>query len=157
LTEGPNGVVAIESKCLEYLTPHSAKFAPAYEHEIQDSRRQSVWFAEMQHLVQQPHRYRWLDAAQLVKHAFGLAYTFSSRPVTLLYLFWEPSNPEDYPVFAEHRAEVARSAAAVRSDGLQFVAMSYPELWHFWESMKSSDWLKAHAGRMQARYAVTID
>ena len=34
LVSGPNGVVAVESKCLEHLRPHMAKFAPAYELEI---------------------------------------------------------------------------------------------------------------------------
>ena len=58
LAESPNGVVAIESKCLEYLTPHAAKFASAYEREIQDARRQSAWFAEMRRLIQEPRRYR---------------------------------------------------------------------------------------------------
>ena len=65
-------------------------------------------FREMHRLVESPRSYLWLDAAQLVKHAFGLAYTFPDRPVTLIYLFWEPSNPEAYPIFAEHRAEVDR-------------------------------------------------
>jgi hypothetical protein len=151
LAEGPNGVVAIESKCLEYLTPHSAKFAPAYEREIQDARRQSAWFEEMQHLIQEPHRYRWLDAAQLVKHAFGLVYTFPGRPVTLLYLFWEPSNPEIHPVFAEHRAEIARFAAAIRTDGPYFLAMSYPELWRFWEYDNN-----AHVDCLKARYGTRL-
>src|ERR1019366_6709554 len=36
VASGTNGVVAIESKCLEPLTPHKAEFAPAYE---ADSRR----------------------------------------------------------------------------------------------------------------------
>jgi hypothetical protein len=152
LVEGPNGVVAIESKCLEYLSPHSAKFAPAYEREIQDARRQSAWFEEMKHLIQEPHRYRWLDAAQLVKHAFGLAYTFPGRPVTLLYLFWEPSNPDSHPIFAEHRAEIARFKAAIRSDGLSFLAMSYPELWHFWEGNDN----RAHVNRLKARYSARL-
>lgn len=39
VAEGPSGVVAIESKCLEPLTPHVADFAPAYDPEIRDRRR----------------------------------------------------------------------------------------------------------------------
>ena len=92
LAEGPSDIVAIEAKCMEPLTPHVAVFAPAYEAETLDGRRQSPWFQEMQRLLKQPRSYRWLDAAQLVKHAFGLAHTFPDRAVTLLYLFWEPSN-----------------------------------------------------------------
>ena len=65
----------------------------------------------------EPRAYAWLDAAQLVKHAFGLAHTFFTQPVTLLYLYWEPSNATEFPMFGEHRAEIARFAAAVEGDG----------------------------------------
>jgi hypothetical protein len=154
LADGPNGVVAVESKCLEPLTPHVAKFAPAYESEIKDQRRQTAWFREMLRLVKEPRTYRWLDAAQLVKHAFGLAYTFPDQPVTLIYLFWEPSNPEAYPIFAEHRAEVTRFAASIIGGGPEFVAMSYPKLWKLWDSHSEPEWLPAHVARLRARYVV---
>jgi hypothetical protein len=73
VVEGPSGVVAVESKCLESLTSHAAKFALAYDAEIRDGRRGTAWFQEMLRLVEEPRTYRWLDAAQLVKHAFGVA------------------------------------------------------------------------------------
>jgi hypothetical protein len=147
-------VVAIESKCLEPLSPHVAKFAPAYEAGIMEARRETSWFREMLRLSEEPRAYRWLDAAQLVKHAFGIAYTFPDRPATLLYLFWEPSNPEAYPEFGEHREEVARFAVAVSGDGPEFVAMSYPELWRSWDFDTQLEWLPAHIDRLRARYAV---
>jgi hypothetical protein len=146
LADGPNGVVAVESKCLESLTSHKANFAAAYDSEIRDERRRTAWFQEMRLLVEEPRTYRWLDAAQLVKHAFGLAYSFPDRSVTLLYLFWEPSNPEAHPIFAEHRAEVTRFAASTIGGGPEFVAMSYPELWKLWDSHPEPKWLPAHVG-----------
>jgi hypothetical protein len=106
----------------------------------------------MRRLVERPRTYRWLDAAQLVKHAFGIAYTFPDQPTTLLYLFPEPSNPEEYPIFAEHRAEVARFAASISGDEPNFVAMSYPELWKSWETY--SDPFPVHVDRLRARYGV---
>jgi hypothetical protein len=154
VAEGPSGVVAVESKCLEPLTPHAAKFASAYDAEIRDGRRGTAWFQEMLRLVEEPRTYRWLDAAQLVKHAFGVAYTFADRPMTLLYLFWELSNPEAYPIFAEHRAEVTRFAASIAGGGPEFVAMSYPELWRSWDACPQPEWLRAHVGRLRARYGV---
>lgn len=156
VAEGPTGVVAVESKCLEPLTPHVANFAPAYDAEIRDGRRETAWFQEMLRLVEEPRAYRWLDAAQLVKHAFGVAYTFADRPMTLLYLFWEPSNPEVYPIFAEHRAEVTRFAASVGGGGPEFVAMSYSELWSSWGTCSHSEWLRTHVGRLKARYGVAV-
>ena len=74
VASGTNGVVAIESKCLEPLTPHKAEFAPAYEAEIRDERRKGAWFREMQRIAAEPKSYHWLDVAQLVKHAFGLVH-----------------------------------------------------------------------------------
>jgi len=149
VAEGPTGVVAVESKCLEPL-------APAYDAEIRDGRRGTAWFQEMLRLAEEPRAYRWLDAAQLVKHAFGVAYTFADRPMTLLYLFWEPSNPEAYPIFAEHRAEVTRFAASVGGGGPEFVAMSYPELWSLWGTCPHSEWLRTHVGRLKGRYGVAV-
>jgi hypothetical protein len=154
VADGPSGVVAIESKCLEPLTPHVAKFAAAYETGITDERCKTAWFEMMQQLVIDPSTYRWLDAGQLVKHAFGVAATFTDRPATLLYLYWEPSNPEVYPIFAEHRAEVRRFGSSVGGSKPEFVAMSYPELWRSWDSSSKPEWLPAHVGRLRARYGV---
>lgn len=154
VAEGPNGVVAVEAKCLEPLVAHVTKFAPAYETEIKDQRRRTAWFLEMLRLVEEPRTYRWLDAAQLVKHAFGVAYTFPEQPVTLLYLYWEPSNPEAYPFFAEHRAEVNHFAASIVGGGPEFVAMSYPELWRSWDAYSEPEWLPLHVHRLRARYGV---
>ncbi len=154
VAEGPSGVIAVESKCLEPLTAHVANFSPAYDAEIRDGRRRTAWLQEMLRLIEEPRTYRWLDAAQLVKHAFGVAHTFTDLPVTLLYLFWEPSNSEAYSIFAEHRAEVARFAASISDGGPEFVAMSYPELWGSWGASPQPGWLQAHVGRLRARYAV---
>jgi hypothetical protein len=147
---GPNDVVAIESKCLEPLTAHKAQFAPAYEAEIKDERRQTAWFYQMQRVMLEPNTYHWLDVAQLVKHAFGLAYTFKNKPVTLLYLFWEPSNPESYSIFAEHRDEISRFAASVKGAGPNFIALSYPELWKLWDSESGPEWLPVHVRAVSA-------
>jgi hypothetical protein len=156
LADGPNGVVAVESKLLETLGRHEAKFSPAYEAEIRDERRQTAWFREMERLVEKPYTYCWLDAAQLVKHAFGIAHTFRNKPATLLYLFWEPSNPEVHPFFDEHRAEVAQFADSIVGGGPEFVAMSYPELWSSWDARPEPEWLRTHVGRLRARYGVAV-
>jgi hypothetical protein len=108
----------------------------------------------MVRLRERPHCYRWLDAAQLVKHGFGLAQTFGEKPATLVYLFWEPSNARAYSVFDEHRAEVERFAEAIDGDRPGFFWMSYPELWASWEARSGADWLRAHVGRLRVRYGM---
>jgi hypothetical protein len=154
VAEGPERVVAIESKCLETLTSHVAEFSPAYEAEIVDGRCRTAWFREMRRLVTDPRLFHWLDAAQLVKHAFGLAHTFPNKPVTLLYLYWEPSDQAKFPSFENHRAEVDRFAKSIVGAGPYFIAMSYSELWKFWDICSEPKWLRGHVERLRARYEV---
>jgi hypothetical protein len=155
LAEGPS-VVAIESKLLEPLSKHTAKFSPDYDEQIRDHRRGTEWFGEMVRIVKEEHKYCWLDVAQLVKHAFGIAHTFPNKPATLLYLFWEPSNPNEHPFFDGHRAEVAGFSKSIRGGGPDFIAMSYPELWASWDAHPGPDWLRTHVSRLRARYGVAV-
>jgi hypothetical protein len=155
LLSGQSGVIGVESKLTEYLGRHQAKFSPAYEQQICDSRREQGYFREMLRLIAAPDSYVWLDAAQLIKHAFGLTHTFKDVPVSLLYLFWEPVNPDANPVFAAHRAEIAEFAERVSGATTKFVAMSYRELWT--DLRKTAPhWLNEHLGKLEARYMVYI-
>lgn len=155
LLSGPTGVVGIESKLTEYLVRHRAAFSLAYAEQIRDGRRDHGYFREMIRLLDAPDSYVWLDAAQLIKHAFGLARTFRDRSTTLLYLFWEPQNPDACPEFAAHRAEIAAFAERVADTGPSFVAMSYPELWETW-AQTGPVWLTSHLAELRARYLVAI-
>jgi len=154
---GPSGVVGIESKLTEHLSAHRAEFSPAYEEQIRDARRDQGYFREMMRLRDHPDHYTWLDAAQLIKHAFGLARTFPNRPVTLLYLFWEPANPDEGPEFAAHRDEIEEFKMRVAGSSPAFEAMSYPELWRFWRDTKAKPgWFQEHLENLQRRYLVSI-
>ena len=155
LLEGPEGIVGIESKLTEPLSRHRADFSPKYYDKIRDERRSSVWFREMCRLEENPHLYSWLDAAQLIKHAFGLIRTFPDQTVKLLYLFWEPRNSEDYPLFAEHRHEITVFSESVRDSSLAFQVMSYHELWCCWCEMAPS-WISAHIENIKARYELDL-
>ncbi len=155
LLSGPAGVVGVESKLSEYLGKHSAEFSPAYAKQIRDARREGGYFREMLRLIDAPKSYTFLDAAQLIKHAFGLAHTFQDRPVSLLYLFWEPANPEASPIFAAHRSEIAEFTERVAGSSPQFSAMSYPELWSRLEGA-GPEWLQAHLHELRGRYLVSV-
>ncbi|EPX84767.1 hypothetical protein Salmuc_01340 [Salipiger mucosus DSM 16094] len=153
---GPDRVVGIESKLTEFLTRHRAEFSTAYVEQIRDARRDGGYYKEMLRLIDAPESYEWLDAAQLVKHAFGLARTFPDQEVTLLYLFWEPENPEQSAVFAKHREEVAAFAERVAGTRPAFTAMSYPELWQSWQESGPADWIDRHLRDLRARYSVAL-
>lgn len=157
LLSSPGGVIGVESKLTEYLSVQRAAFSPAYADQIRDARRAQGYFREMLRLVDTPDSYVWLDAAQLIKHAFGLAWTFGDRPVTLLYLYWEPANPDASPEFAAHRQEIATFAERVAGSTPEFRSMSYPDLWRYWrEATPVPAWLIGHLDQLTARYLVQI-
>lgn len=149
---GPRGVVAIESKCLEYFTPKAAVFAPAYQQ--LDNCRSTPWFVEMERLRDSPNEYETLDAAQLIKHAFGLINS-AGPDSTLLYIFWEPSDAAHHRLFQRHRDEIEQFALRIGGGGPDFRAMSYPELWAAW-SQSSSARLRDHAQRLFLRYGGSL-
>jgi hypothetical protein len=156
LLSGPTKVIGIESKLTEYLTRQRAAFSSAYTEQIRDDRREQGYFREMLRLVDAPSSYIWLDAAQLIKHAFGLAHCFRDRHVTLLYLYWEPANPDAAPEFAAHRKEISAFAERVAGSTPEFRAMSYPELWRAWDAVGPDHWLAKHRAALSERYEVTL-
>ncbi len=68
-------------------------------------------------------RWRYLDAAQLLKHMLGLA-SESNAPATLLYL-WYDTGLEDA---IAHRREVEMFADQIRNDQVAFQASTYQEV-----------------------------
>ena len=156
VAQGPAGVVAVESKCTEHLQPKAARFSPAYGQQIRDERRAGAWFRAMATVRERPERFRLLDVAQLIKHAFGLARCFKGQPTTLLYLYWEPIDAARQPLMLAHRLEVARFARLVRGGVPAFHAQSYRELWDDWQQPGRPSWLQEHALNLRARYAVSL-
>jgi hypothetical protein len=156
LLERGDEIVAVESKCTEYLAAKTAKVSAAYLalREQGDERARSRWFDA---LAKAPS-FRLLDAYQLVKHFLGLALTYGARPLTLVYLYWEPSNADDLPVFAKHRAEVDRFRELVVGDEkCAFAALSYPEHWRELDRLaEKPSWLDAHLVELRRRYEVEI-
>jgi len=155
LAEAERNVVAVESKCTEYLADHSASFKDVYKAKVLELAHDS-WALEYERLIENPRRFRFLNAAQLVKHYLGIKNQLGDRQSVLLYLYWEPSNPDNAPVFAAHREEVARFAAELADPKVQFQSFSYPELWSEWETQQNSSWLALHVKELRQRYGVEI-
>lgn len=154
LVDGPH-VLAVESKCTEVFEAHEAAFKPAYEGLVAELA-DPIWRAEYDRLIEDPRRYRFLDAAQLVKHYLGLRRRFSDRPVTLAYLYWEPANAPDVAACVVHAAEVAEFALRVDESRVRFVAMSYRALWEDWADDTRPAWLREHVAQLRRRYDVTV-
>ena len=143
-------VVAVESKCLEYLTPKAPSFSDPYG-SISDDRAKSRWF---QHVRRTSESNQHLDVGQLVKHYLGLAREFPGTPITLLYVYWEPQNWREVPECIEHRAELQRFAFSLAGDDVRFASLSYPELWDLWEVNLPT--AAQHIVALRERYMVSI-
>ncbi len=69
-------------------------------------------------------RYSYLDAAQLIKHILGLKARVGIKEFKLLYLWYDVLGIDG----ASHRAEVEDFTKIAKSDGINFLAMTYQEL-----------------------------
>ena len=147
--------IAVESKCLEYLTPKTPVFSRSYD-TITDARRDSPWFGLIDLLRADPERYRYLDVAQLVKHALGLMRAPFIEDVTLLYLYWEPLNHADFAEFQSHREEIASLQTGLECAKPPMRSITYAEIWGDWRKGDKEKWLNTHLDRLHERYAVVI-
>ena len=148
-------VVAVESKCTEQMAGHEAHFCEAYAPRVRELAHAS-WRAEYESLRNEPRRYRWLDAAQLIKHYLGLRSTFSQPRIMLVYLYWEPLNGRDVECVREHRTEVGAFSSALCDDRVQFHAQSYLDLWDAWGTAHSPQWLVRYVANLRLRYEVAL-
>jgi len=153
LVDGP-AVLAVESKFLETFEPRVAHFSHAYGEAM--AAVHTTWCGEYRRLVEDPHRYRHLDAAQLVKHYLGLRKQFSNRPVTLVYLYWEPLNADEIAACSIHAGELAEFQKNVRDPKVRFVVMSHRQLWDDWAAAEQPVWLRQHAAALRRRYEIAI-
>lgn len=164
---GERGIVAVEMKCLEYLSPPKNEFADAYR-AIADRRRESPWFRHMGKI--DASTYKHLHAAQLIKHYFGLAKLRedTALPITLVYLYWVPTNRDEITVagsngatnpFEKHREEVERFKEAVRGDEatrIGFEHMTTDELFAQWDAVEVPSGVKQSIASLRRRYDVAI-
>jgi hypothetical protein len=147
--------VAIESKCLEFLNAHRITFSSQYDG-LKGSGSKTPYYDMIRRLRTERAMFQYLDAAQLIKHALGLANIFQGMPVVLLYLHWEPSNWQEFREFAQHRSEIAEFGRYVSGCRIRFMSMSYQELWSEWEKLEEPSWLRAHIKALAERYTVAV-
>jgi hypothetical protein len=153
LVDGPV-VLAVESKCTEPFSAHVARFADDYARAMATAH--PTWRREYERLVEDPTRYRYLDAAQLLKHYLGVRRQFPRRPVALAYIYWEPTNAHEIAACGIHAAELTEFRKRVRDPKLPFIAMPYPELWDDWASARRPPWLRQHAAALRRRYKIAM-
>jgi hypothetical protein len=150
--EGRNGVIAIESKLLEYFPRKKAEISESYRRPALPQAEDCWWEV----LQQSKNRRSHLGVAQLAKHYLGMKRWMDEHPAasaTLVYLFWEPSDASGLAVCRQHREEIRQLEQTVAESKVNFRAMSYPELWQEWQILPA---LTQHVENLKARYAVWL-
>jgi len=151
--ETSEAVIGIESKRFEPFRGHKTGFlSAAYDRQVWHDRMAP--FEVLRDRLRSPgEHFKFLDAVQLVKHAFGLVtegHRKKKQPY-LVYLFAEPKEYAGRPIAEAdrrtHREEIGRFATAVRGAEVSFGAISYRE----WLSA----WSEADAELVQHRAAIT--
>jgi hypothetical protein len=154
-------IVGIESKFLEPLNVHVAKFSPRYRTPFVGGREikriaEGPWTNAFELLCLDPRRYRHLDVAQLVKHYLGLMHSHRDDARSLVYLHWEPMNAGELGTFLQHRSEIQDFAARVSGCDTQFFHMTYSKLWDGWQTSMAWEGAAVHVERLRARYEISI-
>jgi hypothetical protein len=151
--ETPTHLIGVESKRFE-------PFRDKKKVELSDAYNRDVWgdgmepFTRMRDALREIEvRFAHLDAAQLVKHAFGLVTEGrrTGKSPVLLYLYAEPAMRGAKSIAPElllrHRAEITAFADLVSGGAVRFVACSYRE----WLAGWSGD-AQQHAEMLVARF-----
>jgi hypothetical protein len=149
---GPDVVIGVESKFLEFLVLKQPAFTDSYTPENLP-QMEPCWAELMASLKAGPKQY--LDGAQLVRHYLGLRNQpeFKDKKILLLNIFWEPENWADFPEYRQHRAELAAFQDKVKDSEVTFVWMTYPELWRYWEAQGL---FLDHVRNLRQRYCVSL-
>ena len=164
LVTTPSALIGIESKRFEPFRGHAAAaLSEAYWRPVWGDRLKG--FEQVRDSLRvDPHRFRRLDAAQLVKHAFGLRSEVHRagahrrlKPI-LFYVHAEPEywprtgRPVDEAVKARHRDEIDRFARLVAGDEVAFVSCTWQRLLEAWRHDRREK-IRTHAEAVVARYS----
>lgn len=148
-------LVGVESKRYEPFRPGKAvTFSEAYDSRDWDGLARFT--ALRRALMEGRQTYRHLDAAQLVKHAYGLRTQGLKRAkgAVLVYLHaapatWANGKPVDPAAIARHDAEIEDFAERVRGDAVTFAALRWADLLSGWAKRPA---LADHAAAIMARF-----
>lgn len=154
----PTTLVGVEAKRFEPFRPQkSVVFSESYG--SRDWGPGMAAFEAMRvALIEGKEVFQTLNAAQLVKHAYGLRTQAikRARGAVLVYLYAEPKHwasgkAVDPARIALHRKEVARFAKAIHGADVAFAPLRWPDLLAQWSAIPR---LASHAAALNARFAI---
>ena len=151
-------IIGIESKRYEpFRGRKTAPFSDAYDRPVWGNDMGPV-VETMNRLKSGDLRFEFLDAAQLVKHAFGLVTEAERTRLapTLFYLFAEPVALDGRAIGDSarqaHRNEIEAFAAAVDGAAVSFMASSYREWIETWD--KAGEGVRSHGQALVTKFGI---
>ena len=163
MVETETALVGIESKRYEpFRTRKAAAMSDAYWRPVWGDQM-AGYCSLRDDLRSGSIKFQRLDAAQLIKHAFGLRSCIhretvpAQRRAVLVYLYAEPrALPDGRKIPCEqieqHRQEVAVFSSRVADDEVTFRAFTYRDLLDRWRHVDDAQ-LKAHAEAIEEVFA----
>lgn len=150
--ETHGALVGIESKRFEPFRDRAhAVLADAYWRETAWGAGMAPWQALRNALRDAPRQFRHIDAAQLVKHALGLASEArrmgEGKAPILVYLHAEPESV-DQAAIIRHRVEAASLAAMVQGAWVRLVVCRWRDWLEAWQGP-----VQGHAQAVLSRFA----
>ena len=150
-------LIGVESKRYEpFRDTKSVSLSPSYDRPVW-GEKMGRYSAVRDALRSGELKFEHLDAAQLVKHAYGLVTEgrrLGKLPV-LFYLFAEPTERVGKTIptgdLARHRAEIAAFADAVTGDEVTVLSASYLEWLDTW---RGSTEVKDHAIALRRNFSL---
>jgi hypothetical protein len=162
--ETDNWIVGIESKRFEpFRDVKEPYFSEAYDKSVWGSEM-TPYIALMAQLRNGTRKFRYLNAAQLIKHAFGIRTQAQEkvklrrpqRKPALVYLYAEPrAIPGDRPIskseIEEHRNEISEFGRLVSGADVRFSALTHSALLEEFTASPYPD-LQAHAALVTSAF-----
>nr|RAV91145.1 hypothetical protein DBT45_09375 [Aerococcus tenax] len=162
LIETHSALIGVESKRYEpFRTKSKGDLSEAYWRPVWGSSMKGYERIRDQ-LRDDPAHFARLDAAQLVKHAFGLRTAvhrvprFAGKRPVLFYLHASPltwPDGREIPArdFIQHQTEIESFAKEVTGDEVEFLACSYQDILAAWTS-NSIEAIRNHGYAVQRRF-----
>lgn len=148
-------IVAATARGPGYLGRRFAGLAAAYDSvEVPPAMR--PWHEILPLLRQSGRTFAHVDAASLLKFALGLARTFPNHDLTLLYLYWEPSDAGQFEAFRRHRRELDDLSDRVEGSAVRLRSQTFGSLWNEWEEQPDKPWLRELVAQLRGRYDMAI-
>ena len=145
--DAPTGLVGVESKLTEHLSPARARpWRAAYRREAMLTALAGGWATTFADLLSGRWAPRHLDAGQLVRHALSLRGRGD-----LVLVYWEPADADDHPECAVHRREVAELIDRTAGAPPRLHASTWSELLDVWAPVKAD-----HVAALRRRYDVAL-